>query len=339
MIIALTYDLRDDYLAEGFSAEESAEFDSKETIIAIETTLISLGFTVERLGNIKALVKALAAEQHKNWDIVFNICEGVTGIGRESQVPCLLEAYNIPYVFSTPEVMALTMDKAITKQILQNAEINTPPFMVVKTMTDLSKFNQYHLKFPLFAKPIAEGTGKGIDTHSKIATLTELNERCSYLLEKYKQPVLVEQYLAGRDLTVGIVGNGDNAKALAVLETIYKDNAQSRNQTFYNKENCEQVLEYVITNDATAQKAAEIALKCWQVLGCRDAGRIDFRCDENDNPYFLEINPLAGLHPTHSDLPILATQAGIAYKELIKQIIDSALTRNNLLSNSHSKVA
>lgn len=334
MIIGLTYDLRDDYIAQGFSEEESAEFDSNETITALESTLTSLGFKVERVGNIKALVKALAEEKHKSWDMVFNICEGVAGIGRESQVPCLLEAYNIPYVFSTPEVLALTMDKAITKQILHNAGIATPPFMVIKNMCDLDSFESYNLKFPLFAKPIAEGTGKGIDPHSKIENLAELRNRSQYLLEKFKQPVLVEQYLSGRDLTVGIIGNGANTRAVAVLETIYKNNAETQSQTFYNKENCEQVLEYILTDSVMAKKISAIALKCWQALGCRDAGRIDFRCDANDQPYFLEINPLAGLHPTHSDLPILATLAGIEYKDLIKEIITSAITRNSLLINT-----
>ena len=332
MLIGLTYDLRDDYLAEGFSEEASAEFDAIETIVAIEQTLISLGYEVERIGNVKSLVQRLA--NNCRWDMVFNICEGVSGIGREAQVPCLLEAYNIPYVFSTPEVMSLTMDKAIAKQIVRNVGINTPTYMVVRNIADLEQFYKYSLSFPLFAKPIAEGTGKGIDSRSQIEEKASLYSKCENLLATYKQPVLIEQYLSGRDLTVGIIGTGDSARVVGVLETRYKEGVKDLNQTLYNKENCAKVLDYYLITDDTAKRAAQIALKCWQALGCRDGGRVDLRCDKFNVPHFLEVNPLAGLKPGYSDLAILAEKAGTNYQQLIKGIMDSALSRYKVASYS-----
>ena len=165
MLIGLTYDLRSDYLKEGFSEEETAEFDAEVTIDAIDSTLNSLGYKTERIGNIKALVKAISFG--RKWDLVFNICEGMYGIGREAQVPALLDAYSIPYVFSDPLVLALTLHKGHTKRIVRDCGIPTADFEVVETIEDVEKVN---LPFPLFVKPVAEGTGKGIDTTSKVVS-------------------------------------------------------------------------------------------------------------------------------------------------------------------------
>ena len=159
MIVGLTYDLRDDYLKEGYSEEETAEFDAEVTIDAIDSTLQSLGFQTQRIGNIKSLVKALHGDQ--KWDLVFNICEGMYGIGREAQVPAILDAYKIPYVFSDPLVLALTLHKGHTKRVVRDFGIPTADFEVVNTLSDVEKVN---LPYPLFVKPVAEGTGKGIDS-------------------------------------------------------------------------------------------------------------------------------------------------------------------------------
>jgi len=322
MTIGLTYDLRDEYLALGFSEEETAEFDREGTILAIETTLDSLGYKTDRIGNIWNLVRRL--ERGDRWDLVFNIAEGMYGAGREAQVPALLDAYRIPYVFSGPLIMALTLDKAMTKVIVKDAGIATPEHRVVYHPRDIADIN---LPFPLFAKPLAEGTGKGIDPRSVIRTPQQLSEVCNDLLAKYNQPVLVETYLSGREFTAGIVGTGDRARCVGVIEIILKDNAEEGVYSYVNKEECEDRIIYSLTDPAASEACAGMALKVWKTLRCEDAGRVDIRFDEHGNPFFLEVNPLAGMHPEHSDLPILATLHGIPYRDLMTMIMDSALLK------------
>jgi lysine 2,3-aminomutase len=322
--IGLTYDLRDDYLAEGYGEEETAEFDRADTIEAIENALSRLGYFPERIGNIKHLVKKLSSNTHKPWDLVFNICEGMWGMGREAQVPGLLDAYGIPYTFSDGTVLALTLDKALTKQVIRDLGLPTPDFLLVRKMEDLSRLN---LAFPLFAKPVGEGTGKGIGPLSKCNSMEELAALCQELLTKFKQPVLVETYLPGREFTVGIIGTGDEAKAVGVMEVVLKANAEANAYSYNNKENCEELVLYHTVDGDIAEKCRELAVKAWRGLGCRDAGRIDLRLDAQGIPNFLEVNPLAGLHPQHSDLPIICSFVGIAYDELMSSIIKSALKR------------
>jgi D-alanine-D-alanine ligase len=328
--LGFTYDLRDDYLAQGFSIEDAAEFDSQETIDAVELALQQYGFKVDKIGNIKDLTTALAAG--KRWDIVFNICEGVKGIGREAQVPALLEAYEIPYVFSSSDVMVLTMNKALAKMVVQSRGIPTAPFAVIETAADLASID---LPFPVFAKPLAEGTGKGISSKSMVYDHASLAQVCAEITTKFSQPTLVESYLPGRDLTVGIVGSADQARTIAVMETLYLSGAESGGQSLYNKENCEQVLSYEVIDDETAKAAADIALRSWRALGCLDGGRVDLRCDEKGIPNFLEVNTIAGLHPTHSDLPIMCGKVGIEHTELIRLIMDSTLQRHGISLNSN----
>jgi len=325
MKIGLTYDLKDDYKGLGLSEEQIAEFDSPETINIIEKTISDLGYEVVRIGNVKNLIKLLA--QGQRWDLVFNIAEGLNGLAREAQVPILLDIYEIPYTFSPPEVLINTLDKSIAKILVRQAGVPTPDFATIKQISDLKNLN---LNFPLFAKPLAEGTGKGISANSHIKNKAELKTVCKDLLEKFKQPVLVETFLSGREFTVGIVGNGAECEVIGILEVILKENAEDYCHSYTNKENCEELVEYKISYDAEALKAGETAKKAWLALGGRDAGRLDLRSDDKGIPHFMEANPLAGIHPTHSDLPILATQAGIEYKELIRRIIDAAKKRNSI---------
>ncbi len=167
--VGFTYDLRDDYIAQGFSEEESAEFDSQETIDSIAQALRDNGFALEKIGNIKALVSALA--EGRRWEIVFNICEGEKGIGREAQVPALLEAYDIPYTFSSSDVMVLAMNKVLAKHVVRERGISTPAFSTAHKTEDLENIN---LTFPLFVKPLAEGTSKGVSEKSRVSSKKEL---------------------------------------------------------------------------------------------------------------------------------------------------------------------
>ncbi len=322
MIVGLTYDLKSEYLAMGYDKEIVAEFDREDTIDGIEDALKILGKQVVRIGNIKKLVKFLNDGQHL--DYVFNICEGLYGFGREAQVPALLEAYNIPYVFSDPLVLSLTLHKGLTKSIIRDAKLPTADFCVVNDETEIENIK---LTYPLFAKPVAEGTSKGITPASKIESSQQLEKTIIALLKKFEQPVLVEEYLPGREFTIGIIGAGKEAYSLGAMEVLLKAKADSDVYSFGNKENYEEVVEYKVSEDDLAQHSIELALKVWKLLGCRDAGRVDIRVDKNGIPNFIEVNPLAGLNPTHSDLPILCRLKGISFNELIKKIIYAAENR------------
>lgn len=322
MKIGITYDLREDYLAAGFSEEETAEFDRHETIRAIEETLKDLGYKTDRIGNIKNLTTRLVAGDR--WEMVFNIAEGLRGFGREAQVPAILDAYDIPYTFSDPLVLSLTLHKAMTKHVVRDHGILTPDFCVVMTEYDVSRVN---LPFPLFAKPVAEGTGKGITRHSRILTRSKLASICRRLLLTYNQPVLIETFLPGRELTVGILGTGKDAVVIGVMEIIQRDNTEPAVYSYRNKERYEDLVEYRLASDEMAEKAKEMALAVWRMLGCRDAGRVDLRADADGTLNFMEINPLAGLHPQHSDLCIIANMVGMRYGALMEAIISSAMAR------------
>jgi len=322
MNIGLTYDLRDEYLQMGYGEEETGEFDRIDTIESIEKTLHSLGYETDRIGHIKNLVHRLA--KGDRWDLVFNIAEGMYGAGREAQVPAILDAYQIPYVFSGPLVLAVTLDKAWTKEIVKNAGVPTPEYCVVEKPEDIKNIK---LPFPLFAKPIAEGTGKGINSDSVIKDKTQLEKLCRYLLEKFKQPVIVERYLSGREFTAGIVGTGDQARCVGVMEIILKSNAEENVYSYVNKEECEERIIYSLTDPAAVKACSSLALKVWKSIRGEDGGRVDIRFDDKGEANFLEVNPLAGIHPEHSDLPILSKLNGIEYKELMKMIMDSAVKK------------
>lgn len=324
-MIGVTYDLRDDYLAEGFSFEDAAEFDRRETIDAIRETLEALGYHTDLIGNVKGLTRRIAAGD--SWDMVFNIAEGVKGFAREAQVPGLLEAHGIPYTFSDPMVLSLTLHKGMTKRVIRDLGLATPDFRVVEHMDDLESVD---LPYPLFVKPIAEGTGKGIDAASKISHPKMLAWSCERLLKIHDQPVLVETFLPGREFTVGILGTGKGAEAVGVIEVILRTKAEPDAYSFWNKEKFEELVEYRLVEDPEAVAARDAAVRAYRGLGCRDAARVDLRSDAAGIPHFIEINPLAGLHPGHSDLPILCRMAGIPYRKLIGKIMASALARHRL---------
>lgn len=325
MKVGLTYDLRSEYLAMGYGEDETAEFDRDDTIVAIENALECLGIEPERVGHVKKLMERLL--RGDRWDMVFNIAEGLCGIAREAQVPTVLDIYEIPYTFSDPLILSLALHKGMTKQIVKASGYPTPDFCIIEKMEDATE-----VKFdpPYFVKPIAEGTSKGITQDSIVRTKEHLALTCENLITQYNQPVLVEQYLPGREFTIGILGTGEASEVLGTLEVILLEGAEKGVYSYTNKEHCEELVEYRLAqpgNDNTVHAAESIALGIWRTLGCRDAGRIDIRCDESGRPSFLEVNPLAGLHPDHSDLPILCKALSIPYVELIRRIVDSASQR------------
>jgi len=324
MKIGLTYDLRSDYLKEGYSPEETAEFDKEETIDGIENALIENGYETCRIGNARQLMNALL--RGEKWDMVFNICEGMYGDSRESLVPAMLDSYRIPYVFSGAVTLGISLNKAFAKRIVRDAGIPTPDFFVVSNPDDI---NSHHLAYPLFAKPVAEGTGKGIEGKSLIKKNEELETVCKDLLNRYNQPVLVEEFLPGREFTIGIVGNNKHARAIGGMEIIYSQRAE-KSYSYFNKENYKDFVQYLPVEGKLLEECARVSLKVWSVLNASDGGRVDLRMDKNGEIYFLEINPLAGLNPIHSDLPIIARLNGITYAQLIGEITQAAANRMNL---------
>jgi D-alanine-D-alanine ligase len=324
MKIGLTYDLRQLYLEQGYSEEATAEFESQETIRALLSTIRDLGFEPQAIGNLRALAERLL--QGDRWDLIFNLAEGLEGFGREAQVPCLLDSFGIPYTFSDPLVLSLTLHKAMAKRVLRDLGIPTADFMMVETV---AAAREVTLTYPLFVKPVAEGTSKGITATSRVCTPAELEQTCEHLLEKFGQPVLVEEFLPGREFTVGVRGTGAQAQIIGVMEIFLETQAEPLVYSYANKANYEELVRYQLASDKSARRAAEIALAAWRGLGCRDAGRIDLRCDRKGRVNLIEINPLPGLHPVRSDLSILSQLAGVSYPELIEGIIRSALQRQS----------
>lgn len=324
MRIGLTFDLRSAWIAEGYTPEETAEFDSEVTIDALAAAIAAHGHQVDRIGHARQLVARIAAGDR--WDLVFNICEGLRGIAREAQVPAILETYSIPYTFADPLVAALTLHKGLTKTVVAAAGIPTTPFAVIASLDQLRELS---LPFPLFAKPLAEGTGKGISAASKISDAAALERAVTRLIAEFQQPVLVETFLPGREFTVSLLGTGAATEVLGTIEIILLHGAEAEVYSYINKEQSEQLVECrpVTAADPVVAEAERIAVAAWQTLNCRDSGRVDLRCDAEGRPNFMEVNPLAGLHPTHSDLPITATAVGWTYEKLIGRILESAFER------------
>ena len=323
MRFGVTYDLRSDYRAMGYGEEETAEFDAEETIAAICEALTALGHVPERIGGVRALAQKLAAGAR--WDAVFNICEGLKGVSREAQVPALLEAYDIPYVFSDPLTLALCLDKAMTKRVLRDAGVPTAAFALIESETDIAKVD---LAFPLFLKPVSEGSGKGVNARSKVDNPAALGMIARELLAQFRQPVLVEEFLPGREFTVGITGTGDSAAVLGVIEIVPTEKYVGHAYGYENKSDWEGKLDIVPVDDADARAAADVALAAWRVLRCRDGGRADVRLDRDGKPRFIEVNPLAGIRPGYSDLCFIADFRKLSYPELIGKFLDSFLARH-----------
>ncbi|HQB90544.1 MAG TPA: ATP-grasp domain-containing protein [Sphaerochaeta sp.] len=322
MLVGLTYDLKDEWKGRGYHDEEIAEMDSVVTIDAIEASLQTLGLETLRIGSIFSLVEFLASG--KRCDLIFNISEGLYGLLRESQVPALLDAYQIPYVFSDSFTLAITLHKELAKAKVRASHIPTAESVLIETLSDLSGV---HLPYPLFAKPVGGGTGMGITAQSRVESEAELAAVCATLLSEYEQPVLVERYLAGREFTVGITGSREDAVPVGVMEIIVDETSDGGIYSYKSKQEYLEVTRYVKAEGEAKEACQAVALASWRALGCRDGGRVDLKMDREGVPYFLEVNPLAGLHPIDSDLPILARMHGLSYDDLIARIMASAFKR------------
>jgi D-alanine-D-alanine ligase len=303
MLIGLTYNLK----PAGAEGDRFEEFDSFETIEALESAIRAAGHDPIRLGWGLEMLDALGRE---SVDGVFNIAEGVGGRGRESQVPAVLEMLGIPCTGSDALAIALTLDKPLAKVIAKSAGIATAPWFV----DDAAK----PLTFPLFAKPAAEGSSMGITDRSLCRNQNELEAALSRL-SKYGA-VLVEEFLAGDEFTVGIIGG----EVVGVMQVLPRGSDRDFIYSLDVKRDYLNCVDYRLVN---AADVAEVALEVWRAFELRDVARIDIRRDRNGIANFVEVNPLPGVHPVNSDLVILARLAGISHSDLIRRIIDAAVKR------------
>jgi D-alanine-D-alanine ligase len=319
MKVGLTYDLRSWYIDRGYSMDETAEFDKQETVDALENSLKLMGHETEPIGNAFQLIEALAAG--KKWDIVLNIAEGLYGDGRESVVPAILDQYKIPYVFSGPVIMGLSLNKHLAKLVVAASGVPVSPGCLITELKDLDNCN---LNFPLFVKPVSEGTGKGITDKSLVNSTAELFRMVEWILTEFHQPALIEEYLPGREFTVGVVGYGDEAFAIGGMEVMTINNLPYSVEV---KENYQNYCTYKPLDPDITDECKSVALRAWKALDAVDAGRIDLKADRNGKICFIEANPLAGLNPVHSDLPMLSRMYGIEYQTLMEMIMNSAIKR------------
>jgi D-alanine-D-alanine ligase len=327
--VGITNNLKKDFSsAENQPTDSFEEFDAEETIDAIQKVLESDGHEVIRLGGSGHLIDRL---RQAPIDIVFNIAEGLKGRNREAHIPALLEFFDIPYTGSDPLTLSLTLDKSMAKKIVMSEGIPTPRFRKVERMEDLKGVE---LRFPLFVKLCFEGSSKGIRLDSKVLAPPSLEEKVRWLLENYGPPVLVEEFVAGPEFTIGVLGNEDPT-VLGVMQIEIKGIAQE--EAIYSlevKRDWEERVRYhcpAPVDESLLKRIEEVALRAYRALDCRDVSRVDIRVGENGTPYFLEINPLPGLSPVYGDLPIMAKKMGWDYSRLVKTIFHCALKRYGLL--------
>ena len=320
MKIGLVYDLKDEYRGLGLDEEALAEFDSAETIDELAAALTGLGHQLERIGGTKALARALG--EGARFDLVFSIAEGLKGRSREALAPAVCELFDQPYCFSDPLTMALCLDKAMAKRIVRDAGLNTAAFALMQGASDQAP----GFAFPMFVKPVSEGTGKGCRATSRVNSEPALREEVARIVKDFSQPALVEQFLPGREFTVGVLGEGADASVLGVLELIIAP-SEAGIYHYANKQSFGDHFDCRLADDPEAQRAASLALEAYRALGCRDVARIDVRADAHGAPMFLEANPIPGLKPGFSDLCLLAEMAGKSYGWLINAIVENAERR------------
>ncbi len=325
--VGLTYDLKTDYeFKKDDPPDANAEFDAPSTIEVITSAIEACGFKVKKIGNVSSLLEKI---ETLDVDIVFNISEGISGRNRESQVPILLEMADIPFVGADALTLSLTLDKIMANKIFIAEGIPTPKFFEIKTPESIRNTN--HFKFPLIVKPRFEGSSKGLSEDSRVENTQDLEKQVEYIIGTYKQPALIEEFISGQEFTVAIVGN-DPPEAMPIVQ-IKIDGRLKLNDKFYTFARIQSDrLEYIcparINNDLK-EKISGLALKTYMAVECRDFGRVDFRVDNDGNPYVLEINPLPSLS-TEDVFMIVAKEIGISYEEIIGKILNSALKRNNL---------
>jgi len=321
--IAITYNLKRTVLSDGLKNDDDAEFDSLQTLEAISKAIKALGHEVIVLEATAQLPANLLASRV---DLVFNIAEGIRGHNREAHVPALLELLSIPYTGSDSKALTVTLDKSLAKKIVADAKIATPKALLFH---DPSQKIPESLSYPCIVKPIAEGSSKGISSSSVVHEQSALQSAVEKIVTRYKQAALVEQFVGGREFTVGVLENGC-LDVLPPMEIIYLCGEPCPIYSYAYKLEWQNFLRYdtkPLLTKALRLRLENYARRAFRALGCRDVARFDFRMDDKNHLYFLECNALPGLAPDWSDLCLISNAAGISHQELIQRILTPALER------------
>lgn len=321
MKIGFCYDIEENHPQKDEVQDMTAEYESEETINALTEILSGLGEVIQ-LPWHENIFEDL---KEKDPDVVFNITESWGTRNRESYIPNLCEILNIPCTGSDGLALGISLDKALTKHIARSQGIKTPGFLKVEALADLKNLN---LEFPLFVKPNNEGSSIGIRKSSQVDTYSELEKRIENLLNTYERSVIVEEFAPGREFVVALLGN-NNPEVFPVAEIL----VEGGDFPFYSYEykGAHQKTISFSTEIEPEQKQQMIddTIKIFRALGCRDIARADFKLDREGNISFLEINPLPGLSPFYSVYPQQADAAGVELDEIIKRLINSALSRKD----------
>jgi D-alanine-D-alanine ligase len=327
MRVGLSYDLKTAVVLKGAVTDDALEeYDSPTTIEYIRRAIEGLGHSTVKLGGGPEFLRNILDEKV---DIVFNIAEGRGNYrSREAQVPAILEMLDIPYIGSDPECLAVCLDKHLTKKLFKLAGIPTPEWRFIATQQELKGTIWKGFPFPAIVKPAYEGSSKGIHPNSLVDSAREAEKTIGEMLELYQQPVLVEQFIDGDEVTVGMLGNSP-VKVVGMMKIIPRKQSNRFVYTVEVKRDWKNLVDYECPaqlKETTAQKINEYSLKTFEMLGCRDFSRIDFRISADGIPYMLEINPLPGLGD-YSDLIIMAVKMGWKHEELIASVFNAALER------------
>ncbi|MCB9747209.1 MAG: ATP-grasp domain-containing protein [Candidatus Omnitrophica bacterium] len=344
MTIGLTYDLKDSWnFRQNDPQDANAEFDKPQTVDRVVEALESGGHRVLRIGNVEKLLEQIA---ELDVDLVFNMCEGVSGRNREMQVPMLLEMYNIPFVGADALTLGISLDKVAAKKMFMADNISTAKFFVVDEDKNLSEkeliplLNKNNMRFPLMVKTRHEGSSKGINENSRVTDIAALVRQVRWIHNKYHQSALVEEFIHGSEFTVAVLGN-NNCQAMPVVQYSMNGKLDLGEEFYTNQRLIDMSVQYIcpakISEELTL-KLQDLAVKAYKSIECRDLGRVDFRVDENGQPYVLEINPLPSLEK--GDVFDLFPKAlGTNFAEKLNEIINFAAIRYGLTETATIRTA
>jgi D-alanine-D-alanine ligase len=328
MRVGIAYDLKESVRTTGaFPDDALEEYDSPATIGYIRRTLEGAGHTVIDLGGGAEFIRNILQGKV---DIVFNISEGRgTYRSRESQVPAILEMLDIPYTGSDPECLAICLDKPLTKKLVALEGIPTPEWRVITNVRELDETDWTNFQFPAIIKPAYEGSSKGVHGKSLVDNSVQAIETVGEILREYKQPVLMEAFVDGDEVTVGIVGNPPHLEIVGMMRILPRKQKDRFVYSVEVKRDWRNLVDYEVPanlKEEVRKAIVESSIKTYNILGCRDFARIDFRISKDGIPYMLEINPLPGLGD-YSDLIIMALKTGWSHEGLIVAVFNAALKR------------
>jgi len=308
------------------------EYDEIETIDSLEQELRRLAFAVVRFEQDDRFFKKISAARV---DFVINIAEGRGSTrGRESQVPCVLESLGIPYSGSDPIALGITLDKYLTSLVLKACGLPVPRMHVVSRIQEAGALKGIFAGGRSFIiKPRWEGSSKGIFLNSVADNFSDMHRRVRRVLSAYRQPAVIEEFLEGDEITAGVYGNS-TPRLLGMMRIRHRETAQKH--FVYSLENKKEWEEKIIYEPAAVipagvrRRVADCAVRAFRALELRDMARIDFRLSRSGRPAIIDVNPLPGLSPRYSDLPILYRLNGGTYPRLIKILMTTALRRCGL---------